>query len=214
MTNLIHISGSFDDGSKLDMLTADLMTKYDIETIFFIPVNWQKYNVMRGVEPLSKENFTDIANNFEIGSHGTNHELLTRIDESKQNQEIVDSLKYWKQNGYKVKSFCYPRGYYTTEIKQKVKDAGYKWARTVKVGELQPSADPYETHVTVHVGLDRKEYGTDWLTYAKAKMKEAIKRAYDGETIEYRFFGHSEEINRLDQWDRFKEFLEALKDLK
>lgn len=206
---MIEIQASFDDGSIYDNRLAAMLG--NIPTVFYIPVNWQKYNLRRGVEGLSPDDVRDLADKFEIGSHGTNHELLTRVDDSVQNVEILESFKYWRDNHFKVKSFCYPRGYYTSEIKQKVKDAGYKSARTTKVGELRPSVDPFESHTTVHIGYDRGEYGTDWLTYARDKVKEAIKRANSGETIDYHFWGHSEEINRLGQWDRVAEFLKDIK---
>lgn len=211
---MIKISASFDDGSNYDVRVADLMSKHEIDTTFFIPVNWKKYNARRGVGFISEEELENIASKFEIGSHGVEHHLLTRVGDSEQNIEIIDSFKYWRSQRIRVSAFCYPRGYYTTEIKDKVRDAGYKWARTVRIGELTPARDSYETHTTVHVGLDRKEYGTDWLDYANKKMKEAIKRAYHGEDVDYHFWGHSEEVARLDQWDRFEEFLNNLKDMK
>lgn len=211
---MITISGSFDDGSIYDLKVVEYLNDRGIETVFFIPVNWKKYNASKGVGFLDEEDIENIATLYEIGSHGIDHLLLTRVDEQVQTREIIDSRKYWRQNHFRINAFCYPRGYYTTEIKQKVKDAGYKWARTVKIGELQPSVDPFETHTTVHVGYDRKEYGTDWLTYARAKIKEAIRRSMSGENIEYRFWGHSEEIERLGQWDRFKEFLDDLEDMR
>lgn len=208
---MIKISSSWDDGSTYDLRIAEALKDCGYEVIFFVPVNWRKYNASKGITPLTHDELINIAETFELGSHGTDHQLLTRIGESGLTREINDSRKYWRSLRINTTAFCYPRGYYTTEIKQKVKDAGYKWARTVRIGELQPATDSFETHTTVHVGYDRKEYGTDWLTYAKAKIKEAIKRAYDGENIEYRYWGHSAEIEKYDQWDRFKEFLKELK---
>ena len=211
---MIRITSSWDDGSQEDLRIADLLSKYDIEGIFFIPVNWRKYNVGRGIEPLSERELEQILQHFELGSHGTDHLLLTRTDDSMQNREIWDSLRYWKAHRYRVRAFCYPRGYYTTEIKQKVEHAGYKWARTTRIGELLPAQDPYETHTTVHVGCDRKEHDTDWLSYAQAKIKEAIKRAYSGEKLEFHFWGHSAEVSKNDQWGRLVEFFEMLGQMK
>jgi len=207
---MIQTNISFDDGSIYDLRTADLLKRYNLNAVFFIPVNWQRYLLSKGIDPLTVDNLRDLASQFEIGSHGVNHELLTRSDNSKIDQEIFDSYEFWQKTGYKVTGFCYPRGYYNEDIKNKVKEAGYTWARTVKVCELLPPSDPFETHTTVHIGLDRKEYGTDWLTFAKDKLEEALERSAMGEEIHYNIFGHSEEIHRYQQWSRVEELLRLI----
>lgn len=207
---MIKVLASFDDGSIYDLRTADMMNSYGIETTFYIPVNWQRYLAMKRIDALSIDNVNDLYKHFKLGSHGVNHELLTRVDSKKQDSEIMGSILYWQENGYNVDSFCYPRGYYDDDIKEKVKSAGYMSARTVKVGNLNPPKDMYAMETTVHIGYDRDEYGTDWLTYAKDMVREAIERSADGEDIEYHFWGHSEEIHRYQQWKRFGDFLKYL----
>jgi peptidoglycan/xylan/chitin deacetylase (PgdA/CDA1 family) len=204
---VIRVRASFDDGSIYDLRLADMMNSYSIDTTFYIPVNWQRYLATKGIESLSPNDVKSLANNFTLGSHGVNHELLTRVGEDKQNTEILGSMLYWQEQGYNVQSFCYPRGYYDEEIKNKVIKAGYQSARTVKVGNLDPPVDPFETITTVHVGYDRDEYETDWLTYAKNKVLEAIEKGNAGEDVDYHFWGHSEEIHRYQQWDRLGQLL-------
>ena len=200
---MIKIVASFDDGSLYDLRTADMLNQHGLTATFYIPVNWQRYLATKRIDPLTFDDIKELDKRFTIGSHGVNHDLLTQVNEKKQDKEINDSIAWWNEQGFDVDSFCYPRGYYNEEIKQKVKDAGYKSARTVKVGNLEPAIDPFETETTVHIGYDRAEYNTDWLTYAKNKVKEAILRDAEGEDIEYNFWGHSEEIHRYQQWDRF-----------
>lgn len=207
---MITIKASFDDGSAYDLRTADMMNSYGIDTTFYIPVNWQKYLMAKHIDPLSPNDIKALSNNFTIGSHGVNHELLTRVSEATQDREILGSILYWQEQGYNVDSFCYPRGYYDESIKNKVIKAGYKSARTVKVGNLDPADDPFETETTVHVGYDRDEYNTDWFTYAKEKVLEAIEKDQAGEEVVYHFWGHSEEIWRYQQYDRLGEFLRYL----
>lgn len=205
---MIKISASFDDGSAEDWEIARLMEKYKIDTVFYIPVNWQKYNLEKGNQPLTEDQVFDIADRFEIGSHGVNHELLTRVDEQIQIDEILGSRQYWRSRGITVNKFCYPRGYYNTDIKEIVKGSGYDMARTTRVAEISPAIDPFETHTTVHVGLDRKEYGSDWYTFAEKKLDEALSRV--DEDIEYHFWGHGYEIKKNNEWYRFEKFLELL----
>lgn len=199
---------SFDDGSIFDLKLAELLNDHGFKATLYIPVNNAKYLATKGITALSKEHILDLVKDgYKIGSHGVNHELLTRVDEDTQHREIYNSKKYWQDMGIEVDSFCYPRGYFNQDIKKKVSDAGYTSARTTIVGELLPPTDPFETNTTVHIGLDRMEYGVDWLTYAKNKVLEAIKRSESHEDIEYSCFGHSEEIERYKQWSRFEELL-------
>lgn len=204
---MIKVSFSLDDGSIYDLRSADMLNGYGYDATFYIPVNWQRYLLGKGIDPLTWDNIVDLATRFTIGSHGVNHDLLTRSSEDVQNREIFHSIKWWKEKGFDVNSFCYPRGYYDDKIKAKVRQAGYKDARTVKVGYIGEPEDPFETHTTAHLGYDRDEYETDWLTYAKDKVKEAIERDQDSHL---RFWWHSEEVHRYQQWDRLGNFLRFL----
>lgn len=207
---MIKVKFSFDDGSIYDLRIADMMASYGFDVTFYIPVNWQRYLLGKGIEPLSPNDLKNIANNFTLGSHGVNHELLTRVSEEKQDREILGSILYWQEQGYEVTSFCPPRGYFDELIKQKVMKAGYTSMRTVNVGALLPPDDPFETDVTVHIGYDRDVYETDWLTYAKSKVDKALDMAKDGQDVIYSCFGHSEEIHRYQQWDRIGELLRII----
>lgn len=206
----IKLSASFDDGSMYDLRMADLMYRHSIPTAFYIPVNYVRYLHSKGIPALPETLLRTIAEQFEIGSHGVNHELLTRVDSDTQDFEITESKAELESLFNKrITKFCYPRGYYTTEIKEKVREL-YAEARTVRVGELTPAVDPMERHTTVHVGLDRKEYGTDWLTYAKNKIDEAIDRAMKGESMDYHFWGHSAEVEKNDAWNGLIDLLEYI----
>lgn len=210
LVSVIKLEFSLDDGSIYDLRSADMLNGYGYDATFYIPVNWQRYLARKGIDPLSWENVVDLASHFKIGSHGVNHELLTQTSPANQIKEIFESKAWWESHGYTVDSFCYPRGYYNDEIKDKVKKAGYKSARTVKVGNLEPAVDPFETETTVHVGYDRDEYGTDWYSYAKTKVLEAIARDNEGEDIVFHAWWHSEEVHRYQQWQRLGEFLRYL----
>lgn len=209
---MIKIEFSFDDGSIYDLRTADMMASYGYDATFYIPVNWQRYLASKGIEALSPNDVKSLADNFTLGSHGINHELLTRVSEDKQNQEILGSMLYWQKEGYEVTSFCYPRGYFDENIKNKVIKAGYTNARTVKVGNLDIPSDPYETETTVHIGYDRDEYQTDWLSYAKDKVTEAIDKHLAGDDVVYHAWAHSAEIHRYQQWDRFAQLLKIIRE--
>lgn len=210
LVNVIKLEFSIDDGSIYDLRSADMLNSYGYNATFYIPVNWQRYLTRKGIDPLAWEDVIDIANHFNIGSHGINHELLTQTSPASQDKEIFESKAWWQEHGYTVDSFCYPRGYYDDDIKDKVKKAGYKTARTVKVGNLEPPTDPYAIETTVHIGYDRDEYNTDWYSYAKKKVAEAIAKDQAGEDVYYHAWWHSEEVHRHQQWERLGNFLRHL----
>lgn len=68
-------------------------------------------------------------NNFEIGSHGLTHSLLTANYMNKK--RIIEELALSKQIieniiNKKVYSYCFPAGEYNSELIKLVKDVGYK----------------------------------------------------------------------------------------
>ena len=208
---MLSITCSIDDGSIYDYKLAEVLDKHNIETTYYLPVNWQKYLAKKGIEPMTYPHALSISKRFVIGSHGVNHELLTRVDDATQNKEIFES-RTLLQGMFKqpVKSFCFPRGYYDKKIIEKVKAAGYTSARTVKVGNLNPHTSRFERATTVHVGYDRAEYGTDWYTYAVGQLDRALDLDKNGAPVRYHFWLHGEECHRLDQWARLLKFIKMV----
>ncbi len=207
---MLSVTCSLDDGSLDDYRLSEVLARYEIETTFYLPVNWQRYLTAKGITPMNRAQAANISKRFTIGSHGVDHLLLTRVDPELQDREIIESRSLlqamFKQP---INSFCYPRGYYDQSIVEKVRAAGYKSARTVKVGSINPPENPFERETTVHIGYDRKEYGTDWLTYAKAQLERALEQAEDRPT-RYHFWGHGAEITKLGQWDRAVKFIKDI----
>jgi peptidoglycan/xylan/chitin deacetylase (PgdA/CDA1 family) len=206
----LSITFSLDDGSVHDYNLLKVLEKYEIEATLYLPAHWITYLGSKGIEPMTTSQAQEIAERFVIGSHGVDHLLLTRIDPALQDKEIVDSRKILQAMfDQPINSFCYPRGYYDQQILQKVKAAGYKSARTVKVGSLLKNTKPFEKITTAHIGFDRAEYGTDWLTYAQAKLARGLYMA-DDNVIQLHFWGHGEEIYRRGEWDRVVHFIKTV----
>lgn len=202
------VIASIDDGSKLDMRAAELMDKYGVECIFYIPVRWDQINTAKGRGGLSQQDFADLASRFEIGSHTINHPLLTRIDPELAQYEIRKSRQLLQEmTGQPINSFCPPRGYFDYRIKEMVADAGYQSMRTVRVGNVTTPIDPLETDTTVHVYNGRKEYqGRGWLSYARSKWREA-QESPDGY---FHLWLHSWEVERDGLWGELELFLGEL----
>jgi peptidoglycan/xylan/chitin deacetylase (PgdA/CDA1 family) len=203
----MKIISSWDDGGIKDMRIADLMSKHGIETTFYIPVLWQRVNTLKRRYSIDLNELRKISKDHHIGAHTITHPHLTSLSPDDAWTEIFDSKKMLEELvGKAVTSFCYPRGYFNESIKEMVRISGYEDARTTKVGYLY-SEDPYETHTALHVGYPRKEYGDKhWTLWGQ----ELFMKAQADPDAVFHFWGHSEEVDRLDEWENLEMFLEKI----
>ena len=165
---------------------------------FYIPSNTD----------LIGKDIQEIAKDFEIGGHTVNHlHNLKEVDDIKLRHEIQDN-KIWLEEiiGRKITSFCYPRGRYDERIKKAVKDSGYTEARTTKVLCFDEPVDPFEKHTSIHC-FQRKEYNhTNWLLLAQAEYHRCLEKP---DSV-FHIWGHSWEIEKYDDWDKFEELLKTI----
>ncbi|TAL08195.1 MAG: hypothetical protein EPO02_13490 [Nitrospirae bacterium] len=199
---------SFDDGTVQDIRVAELVKKYNIETIFYWPVKPELVNEPAGRISLSTEQMKLLAKKFEIGSHTISHPLLTRIPLEQAKVEIEQSKlileEIFEQD---INSFSYPRGYSNPAIQEAVVEAGYLSARSTLVGYVHESENPFFEQTAVHVACDRKEYaGLNWFDYG-IKLFEIAQNIPNSV---FHIFGHSWEIDQNHQWEKFEEFLKAI----
>lgn len=79
-----------------------------------------------------------------IGSHTVHHAWLTRIPRQQAWEEIVGSKKALEDRfGVSIEHFCYPYGDWNAEVRDLVREAGYRTACTTAVGVNGPEADPW-----------------------------------------------------------------------
>lgn len=203
----MRIIASFDDGSKEDLIVADIMKDYGIDTIFYFPMQPWFVNEAFGRVSLSPTERQLIAKDHEIGSHTITHPLLTRIDPAQAHEEIYESrLELIEEFDQQIEAFSYPRGYANPELQAMVQFAGYSHARGVTVGYLDEPENPYYEQTTVHVGCDRKEYGgRNWLEYALDMMEMSTSLST------YHLWGHSWELAKdFHNFDKLKQLCEQL----
>lgn len=166
----MRVAFSFDDATLPDLEIAELLLKYGFEknTTFYFPVMPTLTNEPKNRISLNEKQMQQIAEDFEIGSHTTTHQLLTRIPIETARREIFESRDILqKRFNQPINKFSYPRGYANPEIQNLVQEAGYESARSTLVGYIHESENPFFEQTTVHIGCDRKEYGgQDWFSYA------------------------------------------------
>lgn len=204
----MKIKASFDDATIQDIRLAELMKKYDIETIFYWPVKPELCNEPIGRVSLQPHHMDQISQEFEIGSHTISHPLLTRIPIEDARTEIIESRQMLQDRfGQDIESFCYPRGYSNPEIQEAVVEAGYSSARSTLIGYVHETENPYFEQTALHVACDRKEYaGLSWLEYGH-KILEIARQVPDSV---FHFFGHSWEIDKNNAWDDLESLLKEL----
>jgi len=208
--SVIKFEISVDDGCKLDNRIAKLCQKYDIPCTFYIPIDYITLAINKGYEPLPQASYRWLIDNFEIGSHGVTHRYLTQIPFAEAKDEIRAS-KQMLENliGRPVTKFCYPRGYSNPDIKEEVRKAGYKYARSTTIGHIKEPTDPLFAEATVHIGCPvRPEYeGSTWLKYAEDRLKECRRINQD---YIYHAWCHSSEIDKYNEWDNVRKFFKMI----
>lgn len=174
---------SIDDGCASDVRVADLAQKYEIETIFYLPVEWHSLAYDKGYAPLNYGDAFQIAQEFEIGSHTITHPHLTKLTFQEATYEIIASKTLLQQIfNTPIKKFCPPRGYTTPELTGVTLDH-YDSQRLTKGKGL------------VHIHPDSgANYNIPWRDYAKSIDVQEI-------------WGHSWEFDKYDLWDELEEFL-------
>lgn len=174
---------SCDDGCASDMRVADLAKKYEIETVFYFPVEWRSLAYDNGYEPLNIVQALKISQDFEIGSHTVTHRHLTKIPYDEARVEISDS-KFMLEALFNkpVEKFCPPRGY-TNEELTKFTLKLYKSQRLTKGEGL--------VHVHPNSGANKNMH---WLDYANSIDVEEL-------------WFHSHELDRFNLWEELETYL-------
>lgn len=192
------VESSWDDGDLCDLMLVELLTRFGIPATFYLP----------GTSKLPTATIREISERFEVGGHTMSHlPDLKKLSTSMVEQEIVEGNRWLEDiTGKKVEKFCYPRGKYDLRAVDIVRNIGMKEARTVDVGHLTYD-DPHRKPTTVHVSYPRREYrGEDWLVYARRKLRLASK-----EGGIFHFWGHSWEVERLNDWQKVEIFFREVK---
>jgi len=212
----IVLTTSWDDGHRDDIRLARMLKAHELKGTFYIcPRNHE----FAQEDLLTSQEIKNISRDFEIGAHTLTHPRLTEISEKQAEEEIFRSKAVLEEiAGEKVETFCYPYGAYENAHVQLVKNAGYRYARTVARYEFGLD-NPYEAGTTVHA------YTHGWFDlwqiahFAKFRPAKALRYAewdalacamFDRVIREggiYHLWGHSWEIDKHSDWERLERVL-------
>lgn len=195
----MRILTSWDDGTETDKQLIGLLRAYDLPAIFFLPImSWGFKNI-------------DLYNGFEIGGHTYTHPAdLKPLDDQRLETEIDLAKELLeKKTGKETEWFCYPRGRYDDRIMTRVAKAGFKFARTTKIGFMRHEeivVKPYE--MSGYHCYQRIEYkGLNWPEYIRRMILIAEKNKAEI----FHIWGHSWEIDKFNYWAKLESLFKSLK---
>ena len=194
----MKILTSWDDGCAEDFKMAELLKKYELPGIFFIPT----------VTLLTVEEIKNLSHTYDIGGHTTTHPADMKLLSDRAAYNEVHDNKIWLEEviGKEVEWFCYPKGRYNQNTIEQVKKAGFKYARTTDIGNVLP-CEPYRIRPAAHAYHRRKENeGVHWVT----KAMQLYTLAKNSENSYYHIWGHSWEVEGLGLWDELEELFKFI----
>ena len=209
MSRLI-VTTSWDDGQRVDLRLAELLSKYGIKGTFYVAGCFQ--------DPLGKHDMAEIDKEHEIGAHTLTHVDLSNTPYSEAEREISGSKAYLEDSlGHSISMFCYPYGRYNEAIKRMVQDCGFTAARTSALGGFGLPQNPYQWHITLVASngsplttlktcrmfrLRQPSALLDWESRAKSLFDLALERGGV-----YHIYGHSWEIDEKKEWPKLTRVL-------
>jgi hypothetical protein len=207
----MKIITSWDDACHSDCRLADLLSKYELDGIFFWQNNLKNpFNLTRCNKFLTVSDCKNIAQKFDVGSHTVNHYYLTEIPISNAQDEIINSKIYWQNVlGKNISWFCYPRGKNNLDI-QKLVEKHYKYARLTQLIDNDLNENQMLIKPNLHIGVERKEYNNqNWCDYGI----ELIKKMKLNNCKTFHIIGHSWELDLYNQWNQLEDFFKSIKDI-
>jgi len=196
---------SWDDGSPYDLRLAELLDKYKIPGILYIPITNPERKVM------TKSQIRQIASKFEIGGHTYSHVDLTSISPDEAFNEVSKGKKELENIiGRKIDKFCFPKGKHNKSVEEIVKKAGFKSARTARIFCMNNNDNGFLENPNLHVynhriftylascakNIDAKSF----LSVLKIKRSGFLNIAKQFSQQGFHLWGHSWEIQEKNLW--------------
>jgi peptidoglycan-N-acetylglucosamine deacetylase len=224
MQRAAYITTSWDDGHPLDFRVAELLAKYGLRGTFYVPRTAE-------TATMNTTQLRELSSSFEVGAHTLHHFDLTGVSEQQAGQEIRAS-KAWLEDctGQPCSMFCPPKGKYTFQHLNCIRQAGYRGVRSVELLALdfpRPTAGlrvlpttlqahPHGVAAYARNVIKRLAFrngwlylahgrSTDWSHLARALLCLAVERGGV-----FHLWGHSWEFEKNGQWHRLEEVLRFL----
>ncbi len=152
LKNRNGVAITFDDGyADLTKYAVPVLKKMKKPATVFMIGNAKEPNreELDNILPLATDTQIKklISNGWEIGFHTKTHADLAHLSAPELKSEIKDGKRQLeKRLGLKLKFFAYPRGYYSEDVINVVKEAKFKNAFTVDGKPAGSNSDPFLIH--------------------------------------------------------------------
>ena len=145
----------FDDGYEDNYTYAyPILKKYGFPAMVFLisdKIGTNGFLTWNEIKDMGKDNFL-------AGAHTRHHAYLPRLSLDQAKDEIAGSKKVIEEHlGHPIDYFAYPSGGFTEEVKDIVKNAGYKAATTTNRGKDRYNQDLFELK-RIHMSNTDDEY--------------------------------------------------------
>ncbi|MBR3251319.1 MAG: polysaccharide deacetylase family protein [Erysipelotrichaceae bacterium] len=194
---------SYDDGVEQDKRLIELFDRYQVKGTFNLG-----YGVL-GHRPqgpfkadkVEAHEVKELYKDHEVGGHGLYHSDLSSLGEPYMMYEIIEDKKQLEDLVERpLKMFAYPFGLFNEKVKEGLKMAGYKGARTVRSTHgFDLPEDPMEWDPTCHHG-DKK----------LMELLEGFVNTSARKPQLFYLWGHSYEFDRDDSWNIIEKALEYI----
>ncbi len=193
---------SYDDGVLQDVRLLELLKKYGLKGTFNLNYGVTGYESLPdrpfSVSRVKREDIRELYKDQEIGGHGLYHSDLTGLGTPYASYEILEDKRGLEEiTGGIVDMFAYPFGLYNEEVKDLLKSAGYKGARTVtSTHSFALPSDPWRLDPTCHHNDEKlMELADQFLSMPSFR------------TSLFYVWGHAYEFDRDGNWDQMEAFL-------
>jgi len=128
----------------MEILRRNVSLGFNEETDRRVMMNWEEVQEMAEA-------------GISFGSHGIDHEILTKISQQDQVRELSESKRLLEDRDVaSAPAFAYPNGNYNEEIKKLVTDAGYICAVSTEKGKVNKESDLFALkRINVHNDISR-----------------------------------------------------------
>jgi peptidoglycan-N-acetylglucosamine deacetylase len=212
---------SWDDGHPLDQRVGELLQRYGFKGTFFVPLRNRE-----GLPVISPGSLRALAAHHEVGSHTLEHVYLRGLPEEVVREQICAGREQLESLlGRSVAGFCYPGGQFDAATVRLVREAGFRYARTVE--NLVTTAPTHRYSVATTLQIYRHSgpvLAHNLLRYPHRLRKAALLvRLLAGRSLEERLriaaayardrhgvlhiWGHSWELERHALWEILDRFL-------
>ena len=194
---------SYDDGVEQDKRLIEIFDRYQVKGTFNLGygVLGHKPGGPFKVDKIETHEVKQLYKNHEVGGHGLYHSDLSCLGEPYMMYEIVeDKMPLERLVETPLKMFAYPFGLFNDKVKDGLKKAGYKGARTVlSTHSFDLPKDTLEWNPTCHHNDER--------------LSELLQQFVNSCSMKAQLFylwGHAYEFDRDNNWNVIEEALKYI----